>query len=62
MTIPGYDPDDLDAALERAMADRDPAEYLTEAERSRWQAGEGLSDLLDDEDVERLLVPETDDA
>ncbi len=56
MTVPGYDPDDLDAALEALAEDRDIDDLLTAEERARWEAGEGLSDLLDDEDVERLLT------
>jgi hypothetical protein len=61
MTIPGYDPDDVDAALERLLAERDPAQYLTDAERARWEDGERRSDLLDDGDVRRLLAADTDE-
>ena len=56
MTVPGYDPDDLDAALAALAEDHDIDDLLTPEERARWEAGEGLSDLLDDEDVERLLT------
>ncbi len=56
MTVPGYDPDDLDAALEALAAEEDIDDLLTVEERARWEAGEGLSGLLDDEDVERLLA------
>jgi hypothetical protein len=55
MPVPGYDPDDLDEALERKLADRDVSEFLTEAERVQWKDGESLVDLLDEDDIDRLL-------
>jgi len=55
MTIPGYDPDDVESALEARLSGRELATFLTEAEVGRYEAGADLVDLLDDEDIERLL-------
>lgn len=61
MVIPGYDPDDLDDVLS-VMVEREGADkYLTEAEQARWQAGESLLDLLESEDIERLVRRAPDD-
>lgn len=58
MPVPGYDPDDLDEALERKLDDRDVSEFLTETERQQWESGESLVDLLDEDDIDRLLEKE----
>ncbi|PSQ18792.1 hypothetical protein BRD00_04355 [Halobacteriales archaeon QS_8_69_26] len=55
MTISGYDPDDLDDALGNMISRRDVREFLTDEEERRWDAGENLLDLLDEDDIERLL-------
>ena len=58
MVIPGYDLDDLDDNL-RARIDEDHLEsYLTDEEVARLRAGESLLDLLDDDDLDRLLAGE----
>lgn len=59
MTIPGYDPGDLDDRLEDLLEDEDLDEYLSPAERRRYEDGESLSDLLDKEDIRRLLDHES---
>jgi hypothetical protein len=58
MVIPGYDLDDLDDNL-RARIDEDHlSDYLTDEEVARLQAGESLLDLLDEDDLDRLLAGE----
>ena len=55
MPISGYDPDDLDDALGNLLSRSDVEEFLTDDEIDRWESGESLLDLLDDEELERLL-------
>jgi hypothetical protein len=55
MPVSGYDPDDVDDALERMLEDREVSEFLTEAERQQWGTGDSLVDLLDEDDIDRLL-------
>jgi hypothetical protein len=55
MPVPGYDPNDLDETLRTRLEASDPGEYLTPAERERYENGASPLDLLDGEDVERLL-------
>jgi hypothetical protein len=57
MPVGGYDPEDLDEALEERMAaeGRDPSEWLTDEELSAWEDGESLVDLLDEDDIHELL-------
>lgn len=55
MTIPGYDPADLDDALESRLSERDVEAFLTDEERRRYEEGESVVDLLDDEDIRHLL-------
>lgn len=55
MPIPGYDPEDVDEKLESLMAERDPSNWLTPAERREYEAGASLVDLLDEEDIRDLL-------
>jgi hypothetical protein len=55
MPVSGYDPDDVDDALERILEDREVSEFLTEAERQQWETGDSLVDLLDEDDIDRLL-------
>lgn len=62
MVIPGYDPDDIDETLEVMMERGDPSDYLTEDEMERWKGGESLLDLLDDEDIDRLLEKAPEDV
>lgn len=61
MVIPGYDPDDLEDALETQLDRKGREEYLTEEERRRHERGESLVDLLDEEDIRRLLERGADD-
>jgi hypothetical protein len=55
MPVPGYDPEDLDGVLLERLGDREPADVLTADELARYEAGEDLIDLLDDETVADLL-------
>ena len=55
MAIPGYDPDDLDDDLAARLDEEQIEEYLTEEEIERLGAGESLLDVLDEDDMDRLL-------
>ncbi|WP_435334426.1 hypothetical protein [Haloarchaeobius sp. TZWWS8] len=55
MPIPGYDIDDIEENLRQRIDDRKLRELLTEEEWKRHENGENLVDLLDDEDIHRLL-------
>lgn len=55
MPIPGYDPDDLEETLATLLAEHGHSEFLTDGEHERVKAGESLVDVLDSEDIERLL-------
>jgi len=46
----GHDPDDLDAVLAAMAAEYDIDDLPTAEKRARWEAGEGLPELLDDRD------------
>lgn len=58
MSIPGYDPGDLDRMLLARLGDRDPAEVLTEEQFARYEDGEDLVDVLDERTVSELLGPQ----
>ncbi|WP_137288490.1 hypothetical protein [Natronorubrum halophilum] len=61
MVIPGYDPDDLDEALESRLSTDELEEYLTDSELERYRAGdENLVDLLDEDEIKRTLDRGTD--
>lgn len=55
MTIPGYDPADLDDALEENLRERDVVDLLDADQRRRYEDGESLVDILDDEEIRRVL-------
>lgn len=57
----GWDPNDLDERLEARMEaeGRDPSNWLTDEEVAAWKDGEGLVDLLDED--ERRDILRTDD-
>lgn len=54
MPVPGYDPEDLERWLDGEIGD-ELDQYLTDDERRRYAQGDDLIDLLDAEDIERLL-------
>jgi hypothetical protein len=56
MVVGGYDPDDLDRALE-ALLDKDEIpEYLTDDEWQSYRNGdETLVDLLEGSEIKRIL-------
>lgn len=58
MAIPGYDLDDLDDDLAARIDEAHLDDYLTDAEKQRLEAGESLLDLLDGDDLDRLLAGE----
>ncbi|KAB1189862.1 hypothetical protein GJR96_16895 [Haloferax sp. MBLA0076] len=62
MVIPGYDPDDIDERLEELLSEHELGEYLTAEERTRYDDGESLVDLLSGDDIRDLLGenPKTD--
>lgn len=55
MPVPGYDPDDVDDTLERMLEDHEISEFLSDDELRQWEGGESLVDLLDEDDIDRLL-------
>lgn len=55
MAIPGYDPADVDRALERRLGESDRADLLTEAERREYEGGASLVDLLDESTIREIL-------
>lgn len=55
MTIPGYDPADLDRALERRLDAPDRRALLTEEQQARYEDGESLLELLDGETISQVL-------
>jgi hypothetical protein len=55
MPVSGYDPDDIDEDLAARLEDREIEEFLTDEEVERWESGESLLDLLDEDDIDRLL-------
>jgi hypothetical protein len=55
MTLPGYDPDDLDTELEAALSEGDLNTYLDPDERARYEEGESIVDLLSAEEISEIL-------
>lgn len=62
MVIPGYDPDDIDDRLEELLSEHELDEYLTDEERTQYEDGASLVDLLSADDIRDLLglEPKTD--
>lgn len=61
MPVSGYDPDDLDEALEALIDERDAREFLSEEEWAAYGEGEDLVDLLDEDEIHALLDEHGDD-
>lgn len=57
MVIPGYDPDDLEQRLEELL-DEYGDDLLSAEDRRRVESGESILDVLDSDDIERLLDKE----
>ena len=55
MPVPGYDPDDLDSELEDELSDGEIRERLTDDEYERYENGESLVGLLDEDERDELL-------
>jgi len=57
MPVPGYDPDDLDDALESHLDDGETEALLAASDWRAYRDGDAnLVDLLDDAEIERLLA------
>jgi hypothetical protein len=54
--VPGYDPDDVDEALESLLEAGEIEDRLSESELKSYRAGEeDLIDLLDGDEIHRIL-------
>ncbi|MEY7851974.1 hypothetical protein AB7C87_22545 [Natrarchaeobius sp. A-rgal3] len=63
MPVSGYDPDDLDDALESNLEDGELEDRLTDEEIDAYRAGdERLVDLLEGEEIDRILEDEPSSA
>lgn len=56
MTLPGYDPDDLDRVLRNRLEDPELQALLTDAEREAYESGDDLLEALNEETIERLVT------
>jgi len=56
MPVPGYDPEDIDDALESNLREGELEEFLSDDELRSYRHGEAdLVDLLDESTIERML-------
>jgi hypothetical protein len=56
MPVPGYDPEDVDGALESLLEDDEIEQYLSESELEAYREGnEDLVDLLDGDETRQIL-------
>lgn len=55
MPVSGYDPDDLEELLAERLDSHDPGTFLTDDQRRRLDEGESLLDVLDSDEIERLV-------
>ncbi|EMA53186.1 MULTISPECIES: hypothetical protein [Halococcus] len=55
MPVPGYDPDDLDSELEGKLTDEEIRDRLSDDEYERYEEGESLVGLLDEDELDDLL-------
>ncbi|MDG5820319.1 hypothetical protein [Natronococcus sp. A-GB7] len=56
MPVPGYDPEDIDDALESLLEDDEIEDYLDEEQLEAYRnGGEDLVDLLEGDEVRRIL-------
>ncbi|WP_254537859.1 hypothetical protein [Halomarina litorea] len=55
MSIPGYDLEDLDRILLERLGDRGLSDVLTAEQLARYEAGESLVDVMDEETASELL-------
>jgi hypothetical protein len=55
MPVSGYDPDDVDDALEELVDERDARQLLDEEEWAAYRDGESLVDLLEESEIHALL-------
>jgi biopolymer transport protein ExbD len=59
MTLPGYDPGDLDTELEAELSEGDLDQYLDADERARYEDGESIVDLLSSAEISEILGLDT---
>jgi hypothetical protein len=63
MPVSGYDPDDLDDALEARLSEDQLASLLTDDERTAYREGDAsLVDLLESSEIEAILDGEGADS
>lgn len=55
MPVSGYDPDDLEELLAERLDSHDSGAFLTDGQRRRLDEGESLLDVLDSDEIERLV-------
>jgi hypothetical protein len=55
MVVPGYDIDDLDENLRERLAEWALKQLLEEDEQEQLRQGSSLLDLLDEEDIDRIM-------
>ncbi|WP_256296025.1 hypothetical protein [Haloarchaeobius salinus] len=58
MPVPGYDLDDLDESLRERLAQKALHDMLDDEELARLEDGEGLTDVLEPEEISQLLEME----
>ncbi|SDQ21988.1 hypothetical protein [Natronobacterium texcoconense] len=59
MPVSGYDPEDIDDALEGKLEDDRLDEYLSESDREAYRAGEAnLVDLLESDEISEIVGDE----
>jgi hypothetical protein len=59
MPVPGYDLADLDESLRERLAQKALNDMLGDEDLARLEAGEGVTDVLDPEEISELLEMET---
>jgi hypothetical protein len=60
MVIPGYDPEDIDDALESRLEENELRERLTDEEWDAYQHGEAaLADMLDENEIADLVADDS---
>jgi hypothetical protein len=55
MVVPGYDIDDLDENLRERLVEWALKQLLEEDEQEQLRQGSSLLDLLDEEDIDRIM-------
>ncbi|SFB67721.1 hypothetical protein SAMN05444422_10171 [Halobiforma haloterrestris] len=59
MPVPGYDPEDIEDALETSLGETHLEEYLSESERETYRQGDAeLVDLLEADEIREIIGDE----